>query len=102
MANQYNPVIVLDTTNADLDLAALALGASKAFVKISKVVMVNPTAADKLVLKDSNSDIVFESYAVTTGQDEVRDFCPPLLCSGLKMLTADVTRSTGVFMVYFE
>lgn len=101
MANSYSPVIVLDTTNANLDLASLSLGDSDAPVMLRRVMQVNPTAGDKFILKDKNGNKIFEMYAKTTGVDESREFLFPIISVGLKMLTADITRTTGSVYIYF-
>ena len=100
MANVYNKnPIVIDTTNATVDIANLAFGLTTAPVHISKVVFSNPTAADIIILKDRRGSVVVELEAVDAGQ-VTQDFDPPLITDGLQLITGDQTRSSGKVYIY--
>lgn len=101
MANSYkNNPIFLDTFSGDLDIANLAFGLSDVPVFIKKIVFHDPTAADKVILKDSRGNVVAELECAVTDTIVQKDFPQPWSCLGLKLLTADQTVTTGSVLIY--
>lgn len=103
MANNYkgNP-IVIDSVGSDLDLANLIYGNSNVGVFINGIRLVNPTLNDKIVLKDGSGNIVATLTADATGKDisSLEENHKFHVNSGLKMLTADQTLTTGKVLIY--
>lgn len=101
MANDYskNP-IVLDTFSASVDIANLALGLPHAPVFIKHITFHDPTAADIVVLKDKQGNIVAALEALSTNLD-VNIELPAGFCSdGLTLVSTDCTVTTGKVLIY--
>lgn len=104
MANvtKSNP-IVLDTFNADVDIANVAFGLSTAPVCIRKIVFQNPTAGDVVVLKNARLEVVATLKADATAGNTTQveqDFPDGFYCQGLKIATADQTVTSGSVLIY--
>lgn len=103
MANAFtgNP-IVIDTVSSDIDIANLTYGSSSVGVFISGARLYNPTLNDKIVIKDGSGKIVMALHADATGKDvELIGSQHHLhVNSGLKMLTADQTLTTGHLEIF--
>ena len=105
MGNVYtrNPIVV-DSFGSDLDIANLAFGSSSVGVFISGFRFYNPTLGDKIVIKDAAGNIVSELKADATGKD-VESVGPQHrvhVNSGLKLLAADQTVTTGNLLIYYR
>lgn len=101
MSNDYskNP-IVLDTFTASVDIANLAFGLPHAPVFIKHVTFVAPTAADSVILKDKQGNIVVSIKALSTNLDVNLDFGQSFCSDGLTMVSTDCTVTTGKVLIY--
>lgn len=101
MANDLTPnPIYIDDVSSNVAIATGHTGISDGTVFLRKVLVYNPTNADKIVLKNASGDVVAQVNCPTLAQDETLDFVVPFRCQGLQLLAADNTLTTGNVLIY--
>jgi hypothetical protein len=103
MANVLNQkVIVLDTFNADVDIALSHSGSTVAPMFIDKVVYDGLTAGDHILLTDTAGHAVQAFTADVTGKTYHQGLDDDTGYRGLKMLAVNTSITTGKVYIHLK
>ena len=103
MANVLNQrVIVLDTFNADVDIALAHSGFTEAPMFIDKIVYDGLTAGDHILLTDTAGHVVQAFTADVSGKTFHQGLDDDTASRGLKMLAANAAITTGKVYIHLK
>lgn len=103
MANSFKgDVAYIDTVSSNVDVASSMFGTSTAPVIVKEINFVKPTQNDEIIVKDNSGNVIAQLKANATNQDLKENFggCP-IRCQGIKLLSADQTKNSGVVLISF-
>lgn len=104
MANSFKGnVAYIDTVSSDVNVGTSMFGLTDSPIVVKEIRFTQPTINDLIVVKDNSGNVIAQLKAQSTNQDLKETFggCP-LRCQGLKILSADQTKTSGAVLISFE